>query len=203
MILVVDNYDSFVHNVARYLAVLGAAVEVVRNDAVSLDDVRRLVPDAIVVSPGPCTPAEAGISNGLIRTFSGEIPILGVCLGHQCIGEIFGGRIARAKHPMHGLDSDIVHGGKRLFAGLPSPLQVGRYHSLVVEPTRTMERLLTVDATSPEGEIMALSHRSQPTWGVQFHPESVLTPAGEAIFANFLGMAAAFRREREGLHVLA
>ena len=176
----------------------GARVEVVRNDAVSLEDVRRLAPDAIVVSPGPCTPAQAGISNCMVRTFSGRIPILGVCLGHQCIGEIFGGRVARARQPMHGLESDIAHGGKRLFAGLPSPLQVGRYHSLVVEPTPLMDDCLTVDATSPEGEIMALSHRSHPTWGVQFHPESVLTPAGEAIFANFLSMAATFRREREG-----
>ena len=203
MILVVDNYDSFVHNVARYLAMAGAGVEVVRNDAVSLDDVRRLAPDAIVVSPGPCTPAGAGISNEVIQTFSGTIPILGVCLGHQCIGEIFGGRVARARRPMHGLESDIAHGRARLFAGLPSPLRVGRYHSLVVERTPAMDRCLTIDATSPEGEIMALSHTSHPTLGVQFHPESVLTPSGAAIFANFLAMTAAFRRERETSHVLA
>ena len=201
MILVVDNYDSFVHNVARYLVLAGAMVEVVRNDCVTLDDVRRLAPDAIVVSPGPCTPAEAGISNDVIQTFSGTIPILGVCLGHQCIGAIFGGRVARARRPMHGLASEVSHGTARLFAGLPSPLEVGRYHSLVVEPTDAMDRFLTIDATSPEGEIMALSHRSHPTWGVQFHPESVLTPAGGALFSNFLAMAAAFRRER--LHVLA
>ena len=170
MILVVDNYDSFVHNVARYVAVLGRDVEVVRNDALSLDDIARLAPEAIVISPGPCTPAEAGISNAIVEHVSGRVPILGVCLGHQCIGASFGGRISRARRPMHGLASDISHTGERLFAGLPQPLPVGRYHSLIVEPTPEMERHLVVDAVSPDGEIMALSHRTHPTWGVQFHP---------------------------------
>ena len=201
MILVVDNYDSFVHNVARYVAVLGKDVEVARNDAISLDDIRRLSPEAIVISPGPCTPAEAGISNAIVEHLSGRVPILGVCLGHQCVGAVFGGRIARAHRPMHGLASDITHKGERLFAGLPKPLSVGRYHSLIVEPTPEMERALVVDAVSPEGEIMALSHKRHPTWGVQFHPESVLTPAGLALISNFVQMAAAFRAERS--HVLA
>ena len=201
MILVVDNYDSFVHNVARYVAMLGADVEVVRNDGLTLDDVTRRAPDAIVISPGPCTPAEAGISNAIIESFSGRVPILGVCLGHQCIGAVFGGAIARAHRPMHGLTSDITHHSERLFSGLPQPLPVGRYHSLIVEPSAAMERALVVDAVSPEGEIMALSHKSHPTWGVQFHPESVLTPSGLALVANFLKMAAAFRAERS--HVLA
>jgi len=203
VILVIDNYDSFVHNVARYLVVLGADVDVVRNDAVSLDDIARLAPEAIVVSPGPCTPSEAGISNAAIETFSGRIPILGVCLGHQCIGALFGGRIARAQKPMHGLESDITHVGSRLFAGLPTPLRVGRYHSLIVEPTAAMGSMLSVDAFSVEGEIMALSHISHPTWGVQFHPESVLTPSGDALFSNFLTMAAAFRRTTGVPHGLA
>lgn len=206
MILVVDNYDSFVHNVARYLAVLGATVEVARNDALTTDDIAARAPEAIVVSPGPCTPAEAGVSNAALARFCGQIPILGVCLGHQCLGALYGGRVARAAVPMHGLPSQIAHGGERLFAGLPSPLPVGRYHSLIVEETPAMARALVVDARSAEGEIMALSHRTHPTWGVQFHPESILTPAGSALFANFLAMAAAFRRARGRAgrpHVLA
>lgn len=201
MILVVDNYDSFVHNVARYVAMLGKDVDVARNDALSIDDISASPPEAIVISPGPCTPAEAGISNAIVEHFSGRIPILGVCLGHQCIGTVFGGRIARARQPMHGLASDITHEGKRLFAGLPQPLPVGRYHSLIVEPTPEMESVLAIDAVSTEGEIMALSHRTHPTWGVQFHPESVLTPDGLALVTNFVTMASAFRAERS--HVLA
>ena len=189
MILVIDNYDSFVHNVARYFAVLGETTRVVRNDALSLDEVRTMRPDAIVISPGPCTPTEAGISLDIIANLSGEMPILGVCLGHQCLGTVFGGTIGRASMPMHGLVSDITHRGERLFAGLPSPLSVGRYHSLIVEPTAVMETHLVIDAWSEEGEIMALSHRSHATFGVQFHPESVLTPTGSALFANFLAAA--------------
>ena len=201
MILVVDNYDSFVHNVARYVAMLGKDVEVVRNDAVSLDDIGRHAPEAIVISPGPCTPTEAGISNAIVEHLSGSIPILGVCLGHQCIGAMFGGKIARAQRPMHGLASEITHRGERLFVSLPQPMPVGRYHSLIVEPTQEMDRALVVDAVSTDGEIMALSHRTHPTWGVQFHPESVLTPGGLALVKNFVNMAAAFRAEKS--HVLA
>ena len=196
MILVIDNYDSFVHNVARYFAVLGEDVTVARNDALTLADIGEMRPDAIVVSPGPGTPAGAGISCEAIACLSGEVPILGVCLGHQCIGTIFGGTVERAGRPMHGLASDIAHAGERLFAGLPNPLVVGRYHSLIVTPSAAMDTHLVVDARSEEGEIMALSHRAHPTFGVQFHPESVLTQSGEALFANFLTRAKAWTRAR-------
>ena len=196
MILVIDNYDSFVHNVARYCALLGQTSEVVRNDALSLDDIIGMKPDAIVISPGPCTPDEAGVSKAAIELLSGTVPILGVCLGHQCIGVVHGGRIARARCPMHGLPSNIVHTSERLFEGLLSPLTVGRYHSLIVEATETMKTTLTIDARSPEGEIMALSHRSHPTYGVQFHPESVLTRSGLELFGNFFTRALAWRQRR-------
>ena len=191
MILVIDNYDSFVHNVARLFAVLGEETHVVRNDAIDLAGIRCLAPSAIVISPGPCTPAEAGISCEVLRNLSGAVPILGVCLGHQAIGEVFGGRIARARYPLHGQATDIRHAGKGLFANLPDTLAVGRYHSLIVEPTDAMAQTLTVDAWSAEGEIMALSHRHHPTFGVQFHPESVLTSSGLALFGNFLDLARA------------
>lgn len=192
MILVIDNYDSFVHNVGRYFAVLGAQVEIVRNDAITIDGIGRLAPRAIVISPGPCTPAEAGISCASIEMFSGKIPILGVCLGHQCLGVVHGGRIARAQRPLHGQSSAVDHDGTGLFQNLPSPLQVGRYHSLIVEETPVMLEDLSIDGRSEEGEIMALTHRAHPTWGVQFHPESVLTPQGERLFANFLRLADAW-----------
>ena len=175
-----------------YFAVLGRSTHVVRNDAIDIAGIRRLTPSAIVISPGPCTPAEAGISRDVLRELSGSIPILGVCLGHQAIGEAFGGQTVRARHPLHGQASDIGHTGARLFSGLPDPLPVGRYHSLIVEPTPAMDRALTTDAWSSEGEIMALSHRYHPTFGVQFHPESVLTPSGQALLRNFLGFAEAF-----------
>ncbi len=191
MILVIDNYDSFVHNVARYFAVLGEPTRVVRNDAIDVSGIRHLAPSAIVISPGPCTPAEAGVSRDVVRDLSGLVPILGVCLGHQAIGEVFGGRVARARCPLHGQATEIRHIGKRLFAGLPEPLPVGRYHSLIVEPTDAMAQVLTVDALSPDGEIMALSHRHHLTFGVQFHPESVLTPSGMALFGHFLDLAKA------------
>jgi para-aminobenzoate synthetase component 2 len=189
MILVIDNYDSFVHNVARYLVVLGAATEVVRNDALTVSEIRALKPRAIVISPGPGTPAEAGVSCAVIEELSGAMPILGVCLGHQCIGTVFGGTVGRAKNPMHGRASVIDHRGARLFDGLPAPLTVGRYHSLIVEPSAALYDDLMVEATSEEGEIMALSHRVHPTYGVQFHPESILTQNGDALFKNFLTLA--------------
>jgi len=195
MILIVDNYDSFVFNVARYLEELGATVTTVRNDAVSLDAVADRGPEAIVVSPGPCSPHEAGISLDLVRRFSGAIPILGVCLGHQVIGEVFGGRVERARRPLHGHAMPVTHGGRGLFAGLPSPLSVARYHSLIVTPTEAMAPNLAVDAVSAEGEVMALSHRSHPTFGVQFHPESVLTEHGHALFRNFLALAGRWSRD--------
>ncbi|KQP49010.1 aminodeoxychorismate/anthranilate synthase component II [Methylobacterium sp. Leaf108] len=195
MILVVDNYDSFVFNVVRYLEELGETVRVVRNDALDVSGIRALGPDALVISPGPCTPAQAGISVPAIRDLSGEIPILGVCLGHQAIGAVFGGRVERAGRPLHGQGTPIRHDGRGLFAGLPDPMTVGRYHSLIVAPSDAMAQVLAVDAVSTDGEVMALSHRSHPTWGVQFHPESVLTEHGHDLFSNFLGLA---RDWREG-----
>lgn len=193
MILVVDNYDSFVFNVVRYFEELGETVRVVRNDALDVAGIRALNPEAVVISPGPCTPAEAGVSLSAIRELSGELPILGVCLGHQAIGAAFGGRVERAGRPLHGHATPIRHGGEGLFSGLPQPMQVGRYHSLIVTPTLEMERRLSVDAVSSEGEVMALSHRTHPTWGIQFHPESVLTENGHALFSNFLKGARAWR----------
>ena len=189
MILVVDNYDSFVHNLARHFSVLGQAVAVVRNDAIDIAGIRALAPEAIVLSPGPCKPAQAGVTMDAIRAFSGILPILGVCLGHQAIGEVFGGRIVRARRPLHGQATAIDHAGQGLFAALPDPMDVGRYHSLVVEPTEAMDAALSVEACSVEGEIMALAHRRHPTWGVQFHPESILTPEGIGLLANFLALA--------------
>ena len=203
MILVIDNYDSFVHNIARYFTMLGAVTEVARNDALSLADIRRLAPEAIVISPGPCTPAEAGISCGVLESFSGIVPILGVCLGHQCMGTVFGGRVARAARPMHGLAAPVTHNGSRLFAGLPNPLPAGRYHSLIVETTPAMATVLEIDARSPEGEIMALSHRRHPTYGVQFHPESVLTPSGAMLLGRFLALATAFNARTPTAHAMA
>lgn len=192
MILVVDNYDSFVANIGRYLRNLGAETVEVRNDAITVDEVERLAPRALLISPGPGRPSEAGVSEALVRRFSGRLPILGVCLGHQAIGEVFGGRIARAREPMHGRASLVDHDGTGLFAGLPQPLTVGRYHSLIVELDPVAAPDLVVTGRSEAGEIMALAHRSHPTLGVQFHPESVLTPQGAAILANFLAIARAF-----------
>lgn len=196
MILVIDNYDSFVFNVVRYFEELGETVEVARNDALSVGEIRAAVPDAVVISPGPCTPAEAGVSLPVIRELSGAVPILGVCLGHQAIGAAFGGRVERAIRPLHGHATPIHHGGTGLFSGLSDPMTVARYHSLIVAPEPGMERHLAIDAVSDEGEIMALSHRRHPTWGIQFHPESVLTEGGHAIFANFLRLARAWREGR-------
>jgi len=193
MILVVDNYDSFVFNVVRYLMELGETVRVARNDAIDVAGIRALAPDALVLSPGPCTPAEAGVSLPAIEALSGRVPILGVCLGHQAIGAAFGGEVLRAREPLHGQATPITHAGARLFRDLPSPMQVGRYHSLIVAERPGMGEHLTVDAVSGEGEVMALSHREHPTYGIQFHPESVLTEHGHALFGNFLELARAWR----------
>lgn len=189
MILLIDNYDSFVYNLARYVGELGHARVVLRNDRVTLEDVRSLAPSHIVVSPGPCGPAEAGISVDLIRRFGGEIPILGVCLGHQCIAAALGGRVERARRPMHGKTSLVTHEGQGVFAGLPNPLRVTRYHSLIV-PDEDLPASLRVTARSEDGEIMALAHTRHPLVGVQFHPEAVLTERGHALLANFLAIDA-------------
>jgi len=183
MILIVDNYDSFVHNVARYVRELGFAAEVIRNDALNPEDVKPGF-RGIILSPGPCTPNEAGVSLDLVRLFSGRLPIFGICLGHQCIGQAFGGSVVRAKRPMHGEASEIHHRGKGVFEGMPPDFNAGRYHSLIVELRG--DEPLTVTARSEDGEIMGLEHISHPTFGVQFHPESVLTEQGHDLLRNFL-----------------
>jgi anthranilate synthase/aminodeoxychorismate synthase-like glutamine amidotransferase len=188
VILLIDNYDSFVHNLARYIRELGWPTNVVRNDGVDLDTIERLSPSHIVISPGPCTPNEAGISIALIERFSSRIPILGVCLGHQCIGQAFGGKVVRARRPMHGKTSLIRHDRIGIFAGLPNPLRATRYHSLVVARERLPDDLM-ITAESEEGEIMALRHRRWPVVGLQFHPEAVLTEHGHDLLQNFLGGA--------------
>ncbi len=181
MILLIDNYDSFVHNIARYFVELGQEVNLRRNDEVRETDLHAR---AIVISPGPCTPHEAGASLDIVRKFSGRIPILGICLGHQVIGEVFGGKVVRAQHPMHGDSSEIIHDGTGVLEGLPQNFNAGRYHSLIVQDVADTD--LRVTATSSDGEIMGLAHRSHPTFGVQFHPESILTEHGHAMLRNFL-----------------
>ena len=185
MLLMLDNYDSFTWNLVQYLGELGATVKVVRNDAVSLDDVEALSPQHIVISPGPCTPTEAGISVPLIRRFAGKLPLLGVCLGHQAIGQAFGGRIIRAQRVMHGKLSSIVHDQRGVFADVPSPFNATRYHSLAIERA-TLPQVLDVTATAEDGEIMAVRHRELPVEGVQFHPEAILTEHGRKVLQNFL-----------------
>jgi para-aminobenzoate synthetase component 2 len=182
VILIIDNYDSFVHTVANYLRELGATPEVVRNDA----PLPCEEPEAIVISPGPCTPDESGVSMRVVSDYSGRLPILGICLGHQCIGQVFGGRVTRARRPMHGEASLVLHEASSILEGLPNPLSVGRYHSLIVELDDPNGPLAPV-AWSSEGEIMALQHRRHPTFGVQFHPESILTEHGHRMLRNFLG----------------
>jgi anthranilate synthase component 2 len=181
----IDNYDSFTYNLVQYFGELGEDVRVFRNDKITLEEITALRPARIVVSPGPCSPEEAGISVAVIRQFAGEIPLLGVCLGHQSIGAAFGGRIVRSSHLMHGKTSPIHHAGRELFQGLPDPFEATRYHSLVVERS-TLPACLEVTAWVEEGDIMALRHRDLPLWGVQFHPESILTVGGMDILRNFL-----------------
>jgi anthranilate synthase/aminodeoxychorismate synthase-like glutamine amidotransferase len=181
----IDNYDSFTYNLVQYLAELGADVDVRRNDAVTLDEVERLAPDGIVISPGPCTPREAGISVPLIQRFAGRIPLLGVCLGHQAIGAAYGAAIVRAPRIMHGKTSPIHHAGGGVFAGLPDPFDATRYHSLVIDPA-TLPSDLERSAWTAEGEIMGVRHRTDFVEGVQFHPESILTIEGKRLLANFL-----------------
>jgi len=186
VVIVIDNYDSFTFNLVQYLWELGAAVEVFRNDRIDVEGIRARRPDALVLSPGPCTPNEAGVCVPAIRELSGKIPILGVCLGHQAIGQAFGGRVVRAKRVMHGKTSQIAHDGSGVFTGVPAPLEAGRYHSLVVERESLPSDLRVTAVSEDDGEIMALAHISHPTVGVQFHPESVLTPEGKKLLANFL-----------------
>ena len=188
MLLVIDNYDSFTYNLVQYLGELGAEVQVYRNDALTLEQVEAWQPAKIVISPGPCTPAEAGISVALIQRFARTTPILGVCLGHQAIGQAFGGRIVRAGRVMHGKLSEVTHRGDGVFAGLRTPLTVTRYHSLVIERA-SLPSCLEVTGESEDGEIMGVRHKELPVQGVQFHPEAILTQQGHDLLANFLNAA--------------
>ena len=189
-LLMIDNYDSFTYNLVQYLGELGVEVIVKRNDALDVAGARALKPDAIVISPGPCTPTEAGVSVPILRELAGELPMLGVCLGHQCIGEAFGGKVVRASRLMHGKTSPVVHDGRTIFAGLDNPFEAMRYHSLLVEPA-SIPKSMEVSAKTAEGEIMGLRHRQHRIEGVQFHPESIGTPAGKDLLRNFLAEAAA------------
>jgi anthranilate synthase/aminodeoxychorismate synthase-like glutamine amidotransferase len=185
MVLMIDNYDSFTYNLVQYLGELGAEVKVFRNDKISLEEIRKLKPEKIVISPGPGRPEDAGISCELIRQFSGKIPILGVCLGHQCIGQSFGGRIVRAQKLMHGKVSKIYHDKTGIFAGIKNPFSATRYHSLVVEK-KSFPGNLKIIAQTRDGEVMGLKHRNLAVWGVQFHPESIMTEEGKKLLGNFL-----------------
>lgn len=185
MILMIDNYDSFTFNLVQYLGELGQEVRVFRNDKITLEEIQELKPDHIVISPGPCSPNEAGISMDIIREFAGKIPILGVCLGHQSIGQVFGGDVIRASRLMHGKTSEIYHDGKSVFQGLPSPFIATRYHSLIVD-RETLPECLEITAETAEGEIMGLRHKEYLVEGVQFHPESILTEHGHKMLENFL-----------------
>lgn len=188
MILIIDNYDSFTYNLVQYLGELGREPVVYRNDAITLEQIEVMQPSHIVISPGPCTPLEAGISNDVVRYFRRKIPILGVCLGHQCIGYVYGATIRRAELPMHGKDSVIHHDSETVFSGLASPLTGARYHSLVID-TATLPSTLEVSAKTEDGVIMAVRNRQDMVEGIQFHPESILTPGGHDILSNFSGMS--------------
>jgi len=185
MLLLIDNYDSFTFNLYQYLAELGAQIEVRRNDQVTLEEIEQMQPAQIVVSPGPCTPNEAGLSCQIIERFGPRIPLLGVCLGHQAIGQVYGGRVIRAPEPMHGKTSLIYHQGQGVLHGLPTPFEANRYHSLIVE-RETLPAELEITAETDDGLIMGLRHRAYPIQGVQFHPESIMTPIGKALLRNFL-----------------
>ncbi len=187
MMLLIDNYDSFTYNLAQYFGELGQDVEVIRNDAIDLEGIKALRPERIVVSPGPCTPNEAGISVPLIKELAGKLPILGVCLGHQSIGAAFGGNIVRAKRVMHGKTSTVTHNRQDCFAEIPTPFTVVRYHSLVIDRV-TLPKELSITAESDDGEIMGVRHKTLPVWGVQFHPESIITEHGHDLLKNFLNL---------------
>ncbi len=195
MILMIDNYDSFTYNIVQYIGEIllkklpeediYSEIKVFRNDKISISEIEQLKPDKIVISPGPCTPREAGISNDVILHFAGKIPILGVCLGHQCIGYVFGGDVVRADRLMHGKTSMIYHDGKEIFAGLENPFEATRYHSLIIKP-ETFPDILSVTAWTDQDEIMGVRHKKYPIWGVQFHPESILTKEGKKLLSNFI-----------------
>jgi anthranilate synthase/aminodeoxychorismate synthase-like glutamine amidotransferase len=191
MILIIDNYDSFTYNLVQYFGELGAEPIVKRNDETSVAEIESLRPQAVVISPGPCTPKEAGVSNEVIARVGPYLPILGVCLGHQCIGHVYGGVVVRAQRLMHGKTSPILHDGTGVFAGLPSPFEATRYHSLIIDPPTVPETLI-VNAQTAEGEIMGVHHRAYPVHGVQFHPESILTRHGKDLLKNFLRLASEF-----------
>lgn len=188
MLLVIDNYDSFTYNLVQYLGELGAEIEVYRNDKITLEEIAAKAPDQIVISPGPCTPNEAGISCALIEAFAGKIPILGVCLGHQSIGQVFGGEVVRAPVLMHGKTSHIYHDGKTIFRDLPSPFEATRYHSLIIK-RETLPSCLEISAETDDGIIMGVRHTLWPVEGVQFHPESILTRVGKQLLRNFLTLS--------------
>ena len=185
MILVIDNYDSFTYNLVQYFGELGEDPVVRRNDRVTISEIEEMSPERICISPGPCTPNEAGVSNDVIKAFAGRLPILGVCLGHQCLGQVYGGNVVRAGRLMHGKTSPILHNGRDLFEGLPNSFVATRYHSLLVQ-RESLPECLEITAETAEGEIMGLRHRILPVWGVQFNPESILTTHGKELLANFL-----------------
>ncbi len=185
MLLIIDNYDSFTYNLVQYLGEMHVEMQVHRNDQISTDQIRSLKPDRILISPGPCSPRESGLSNEIIRTFSPKIPTLGVCLGHQCIGHVFGGNVIVNYRMMHGKTSPIKHDGKDLFVGMPNPFAATRYHSLVIQ-RESLPDCLELTAETEEGEIMGVRHKQFPIWGVQFHPESILSENGRVILQNFL-----------------
>jgi len=196
MLLIIDNYDSFTYNLVQYFGELGAEPIVKRNDEISLAEIEALKPEAIVISPGPCTPKEAGISNEVIAKIGPKLPVLGVCLGHQCIGHVYGGAVVRAGRLMHGKTSPILHDNTGVFAKLPSPFEATRYHSLIIDPPTVPETLI-VNAHTEEGEIMGVRHRAYPIHGVQFHPESILTRHGKDLLKNFLGIASEFHAKKK------
>lgn len=197
MILLIDNYDSFVYNLGRYIGRLGRERMVVRNDAITPDEIRALSPAAIILSPGPCGPEDAGICNDVLRTFGADIPILGVCLGHQCIGAVYGGAVIRAPQPVHGKSAAVRHDGTGLFADLPQPMEAARYHSLIVDIADD-HPALRITARTDDGIIMGLQHRTHPVYGVQFHPESVLTQGGMDMMKNFVTIADAWNDGKRG-----
>ena len=190
MLLVIDNYDSFTYNLVQYLGELGVEMRIFRNDEITLDEIRALNPSRILISPGPCSPRESGLSNDIIKTFGPTTPTFGVCLGHQCMGHVFGGEVVRAERLMHGKTSPIYHNGRDLFTGLPNPFTATRYHSLLIKRDTLPDTLEITSETKPEGEIMGIRHNQLPIWGVQFHPESILTQEGKTILSNFLKLTA-------------